>query len=49
VGIINKYAKVLKYVNIIFGIVLIALGVLVFTESLNLIANFELLNRFLLQ
>ena len=48
VGIINKYAKSLKYVNIIFGIVLIVLGVLVFTESLNRIANFELLNRFLL-
>ena len=48
VGIINKYAKSLKHVNIIFGIVLIVLGVLVFTESLNRIANFELLNRFLL-
>ena len=47
--IINKYAKVFKYVNIIFGVVLIVLGVLVFTESLNLVANFELLNRFLLQ
>lgn len=49
VGIINKYAKVLKYVNVIFGIVLIVLGIFVFTQSLNLIANFELLNRFLLQ
>lgn len=46
---INRYAHALKYVNIIFGIVLIALGILAFTQSLNLIANFELLNRWLLR
>ena len=48
-NIINKYAHILKYVNIIFGIILIVLGVLVFTESLNRIASFELLNQFLLR
>ena len=49
VGIINRYARTLHYVNIVFGVVLIVLGVLVFTQSLNLIANFELLNQFLLR
>lgn len=42
-AVINKYAKALKYVNIGFGILLIALGVLVFTQNLGLIANFEFL------
>ena len=46
---INRYMHKLKYVNITFGVILIVLGVLVFTQSLNLIANFELLNRFLLR
>ena len=46
---INKYARVAYYVNIIFGVILIALGVLVFTQSLNLIANFEFLNKILLR
>jgi cytochrome c-type biogenesis protein len=37
-----------KYINIIFGIILIGLGILIFTQNLVRIANFELLNRFLL-
>jgi cytochrome c-type biogenesis protein len=45
---IQKISPYLKTVNIIFGIVLIALGVLVFTNSLNLIANFGLINSLLL-
>jgi len=48
-GLINRYAHVVKYINIAFGIILIVLGVLVFTENLNRIANFELLNRWLLR
>ena len=48
-NIINRYAGALRYVNIVFGVILIVLGVLVFTQSLNLIANFGLLNRFLLR
>jgi len=36
---ISKYATVFKYINIVFGIILIALGVLVFTQSLTLIGN----------
>jgi cytochrome c-type biogenesis protein len=46
---ISKYAKALSYVNVVFGAVLIVLGVLVFTQSLNLIANFEILNQWLLR
>lgn len=45
----NRYARVFTYVNIAFGFLLIALGVLVFTGNLSRIANFELLNRFLLR
>lgn len=45
---ISRYASILKYLNIIFGIILLALGVLIFTQKLSLIANFELLNRILL-
>ena len=46
---INRYANVFKYINIIFGIILIGLGILMFTQTLSRIANFEFLNRFLLQ
>ncbi|MCP6719227.1 MAG: cytochrome c biogenesis protein CcdA [Patescibacteria group bacterium] len=45
----QRYAKSIKYINIVFGIILIVLGVLVFTQNLSRIANFELLNRWLLQ
>lgn len=48
-NLITRYAGVLRYVNIGFGAILVVLGVLVFTQSLNLIANFDFLNRFLLQ
>jgi len=46
---INRYANTLSYVTKAFGIILIVLGVLVFTQSLNLIANFDFLNNILLQ
>jgi len=42
--LIIKYSRWLKPINIVFGVLLIALGVLVFTQSLNLIANFDLVN-----
>lgn len=48
-GFINRHAVGLRYLNIVFGVILLALGVLVFTQKLSLIANFEFLNRFLLQ
>lgn len=46
---INRYVTAFSYASKIFGIILIALGVLVFTQSLNLIANFDFLNNLLLQ
>lgn len=47
--VVERIAPWLKYINIVFGIVLIALGILVFTQSLSLIANFSLLNSILLK
>ena len=46
---INRHATGLKYLNIVFGIILLALGVLIFTQELGRIANFEFLNRILLK
>lgn len=45
---IHRYAKYLKWVNLAFGVVLIGLGILVFTNNLARLANFEILNQFLL-
>ncbi len=45
---INKSETFLKYFNIIVGLFLIALGILVFTQTLNLVANLSLLNSYLL-
>jgi len=42
---IQKHEKTLKYVNIAFGILLVILGILVFTNSLNRISNFALLQN----
>ena len=47
-GFINRYAEWFKYISIVFGIVLIILGVLSFTQNLSRVANFEILNRWLL-
>lgn len=47
--LIQKLGSFLKYFNIILGIILITLGILVFTQTLNLIANLSLLNNFLLK
>jgi len=44
-----RHANLFKYVNIVFGIILIILGILAFTQNLNLIANFEPLNRLILR
>lgn len=46
---INRHAVGLKYLNIVFGVILLALGVLIFTQKLSLIANFEFLNQILLK
>jgi len=45
---IAKLGTALKYVNITFGIILVILGVLVFTQSLSLIASFDFVNKLLL-
>ena len=46
--IVSKMRKHLKYYTVIFGIVIIILGILVFFNQLVLIANFPLLNDLLL-
>ncbi len=47
-ALISRYGKALRYLNILFGLILVALGVLIFTQQLSLIANFEFLNQYLL-
>lgn len=46
---IRRLGPFLKYFNMIFGIVLIILGILVFTQTLNIVANLEIINKFLLR
>ena len=47
--LITKYAGVAHTVNVVFGFLLIGLGVLVFTERLSLLANLSLVNDLLLK
>lgn len=44
----NRHAKAFATLNVVFGWILVALGILVFTQYLNVIANWGLLNSFLL-
>jgi len=44
-SLISKMGRFLVYINVGFGIILIVLGILVFTQYLNLIANFDLVNQ----
>ncbi len=46
---IARFGKWLKVINVVFGFFLIVLGILAFTQSLNLIANFDFLNAWLLK
>lgn len=46
-NLINRYAGVVYYINIVFGIILVGLGILVFTQNVSLLGNFSVLNRFL--
>tara|TARA_Y100000996_G_C22460183_1_gene617699 strand:+ start:87 stop:815 length:729 start_codon:yes stop_codon:yes gene_type:complete len=46
--IISKVANHLKYYTVLFGIVIIVLGILVFFNQLVLIANFPILNELIL-
>lgn len=45
---LNTVAGSLKYVQIVFGILLVILGILIFTQNLARLASFEILNRVLL-
>lgn len=47
--VIEKYGAWVRYINIVFGVLLIILGILIFTENLSRIANFGLLNQWLLK
>jgi cytochrome c-type biogenesis protein len=44
-GVIRKMVKHLKYFNPAMGIMLIILGILVFTNSLSILGNFPLANE----
>lgn len=46
---LGRFTTAAKYINIVFGLALVVIGVLVFTGDLARIANFELLNRILLK
>lgn len=46
--LVMRYGHILKYVTIIFGALLILIGILAFTQELSRVANFSVLNRFLL-
>lgn len=48
-ALINRYGAWTGLINRAFGVVLIVLGILIFTQTLNRLANFGLLNRVLLQ
>ena len=45
---LNKFSKSLKYLNMVFGILLVIIGVFAFTESLTLITSFEFINKLVL-
>jgi cytochrome c-type biogenesis protein len=48
VGWIQKYSHYVRYVTVAFGILLILLGILIFTQTLSLIANLPVLNSILI-
>lgn len=47
-SILKRHRKAAARIHVAFGFVLIAMGVLVFTDQLSLLANFRLLNEVLL-
>src|SRR5271170_2314702 len=46
-NLINKYAGIVRYINIAFGVILVILGVLVFTQNVSILGNFSILNNIL--
>lgn len=47
--LISKYGAAADVINKLFGVLLIGLGILIFTQNLSQIANFDLLNQILLR
>lgn len=47
--LIARFGNALKYINIVFGIILIGLGILVFTQDITLIGNFDFINNLFLK
>lgn len=45
---LNRLAGAATYINVAFGVLMVGLGILIFTGELALIANFSFLNSFLL-
>ncbi len=48
-SLIARYGNALKYINMVFGVVLIGLGILVFTQDITLIGNFDFVNNLFLK
>lgn len=48
-GFVSRHAKSMEYFSVAFGYILIAIGVLVFTNRLARLSSFEFLNQFLLE
>lgn len=48
-GFINRFLTKIEYIGPIFGVILVVLGILVFTQDLPLIANFGFLNDLILK
>ncbi|MGH9981353.1 MAG: cytochrome c biogenesis protein CcdA, partial [Nitrososphaeraceae archaeon] len=44
-GLLKKMVKYLKYFNLVMGTFLIILGILIFTNQLNILGNFPLVNE----
>lgn len=47
-GWIARHTAALHWVNIVFGVLLVVVGILIFTQTLVLVANLPLLNSFIL-
>lgn len=48
-GWIHRHAAVLVKINKAFGVILVLLGILLFTQQINRLANFDLINMWLLK
>lgn len=47
--VIARFVGALKWVNVVFGVLLIAIGILAFTQNLGLVANLGFINGLLLK